>query len=130
MPSLNARSLFTQQQMGTRWQHWEEKGGDERNWPPYLTCLRLRISVLFNKHSPTYESIRDYLYFYLLVNQTLQIRGFGQGQHRGRARGFSALNRQRMVAPVGRLLAVLVHCRQHFHPPLEAASLESGVKAR
>ena len=38
MPLLNARSLFTQQQMGTQWEHWGDKGGEERNWPPYLTC--------------------------------------------------------------------------------------------
>ena len=61
-PWPNARSLFTQQQMGTWWQHWGDKGGEERNWPPYLTCRWLRISVLSNRHSPTYESIWDYLY--------------------------------------------------------------------
>lgn len=60
---LNARSLFTQQQVGTRRQYWGDKGGDVRNWLPYLTCRWIRISVLFNKHSPAYESIRDYLYF-------------------------------------------------------------------
>ena len=51
--------------MGTWWQHWGDKGGEERNWPPYLTCRWLRISVLSNRYSPTYESIRDYLYFTL-----------------------------------------------------------------
>ena len=35
-----------------------DKGGEERNWPPYLTCRWLRISVLSNRHSPTYEIIR------------------------------------------------------------------------
>ena len=34
---LEARSLFTQEQMGTRWKHWGDKGGEERNWPPYFT---------------------------------------------------------------------------------------------
>ena len=63
MPWLNARSLFTQQQTGTWWQHWGDKGSEERNWPPYLTCRWLRISVLSNRHSPKYESIRHYLYF-------------------------------------------------------------------
>ena len=62
MPRLNGRSLFTQQQVGTRWEHWGDKGGEEGNWPPYLTCRWLRISVLSIRHSPTYESIRDYLY--------------------------------------------------------------------
>ena len=56
IPLLNARSLFTQQRMGTWWQHWGDKGGEERNWPPYLTCRWLRISYLANRHSPTYES--------------------------------------------------------------------------
>ena len=65
MPWMNARSLFTQQRMGTWWQHCGDKGGEERNWPPYLTCRWLRISVLSNRHSPTYESIRDYLYLML-----------------------------------------------------------------
>ena len=41
-----------------------DKGGEEKNWPPYLTCRWLRISVLCNRQSPTYESIRDYLYRY------------------------------------------------------------------
>ena len=59
---LNNRSLFTQQQIGTWWQHWEDKGGEERNWPLYLIWQWLSISVLSNRHSPTYESIRDYLY--------------------------------------------------------------------
>ena len=59
---LNSRSLFTQQQMGTQWQHWGDKGGEERNWPSYLTCRWLSISVLSNWHSLTYESIRDYLF--------------------------------------------------------------------
>ena len=63
MLRLNARSVLTQQRMGTWWQHWGDKGGEERNWPPYLTCRWLKISVLSNRHSPTYESIRwDYLY--------------------------------------------------------------------
>ena len=52
MPRLNARSLFTQQQMGTQWEHWGDKGGEERNWPPYLTCRWLSISVLSDRHSP------------------------------------------------------------------------------
>jgi len=56
-----ARSLFTQQQMGTQWEHWGYKVGEERNWPPYLTYRWISISVLSNRHSPTYESIRDYL---------------------------------------------------------------------
>ena len=43
MPWLNARSLFTQQRMGTWWQHWGDKGGDERKCPPYLTCRWLSI---------------------------------------------------------------------------------------
>ena len=68
MPRLNARSLFTQQQMGTQWEHWGDKCGKERNWPPYLTCQWLRISVLSNRHSPTYESIWDYLCVYKCVH--------------------------------------------------------------
>ena len=46
MTSLNAHSLFTQ------WQHWGDKGGEKRNWPPYFICRRLRIGVLSNRHSP------------------------------------------------------------------------------
>ena len=63
MLRLNARSLLTQQRMGTWWRHWGDKGGEERNLPPYLTCRWLSISLLSNRHSPTYESILDYLYF-------------------------------------------------------------------
>ena len=33
MPRLNARSLFTEQQMGTWWQHWRDKGGENWNHP-------------------------------------------------------------------------------------------------
>ena len=61
-PWLDAHSLFSQQRIGTWWQHWGNRGGEERNWPPYLTCRWLRISFLSNRHSPTYESVRDYLY--------------------------------------------------------------------
>ena len=74
MPLLNARSLFTQQQMSTQWEHWGDKGGEERNWPPYLTCRWLRISVLSNRHSPTYRSIRDYLYFSMHKMQCILLR--------------------------------------------------------
>ena len=74
MPWLNARSLFTQQQMGTKWENWGDKGSEERNWPPYFTCRWLSISVLSNRHSPTYESIRDYLYFYFTYTFTNFLR--------------------------------------------------------
>ena len=47
--------------MDTWWQHWEDKGSGEGNWPSYSTCPLLRISVLSNRHSTTYESTRDYL---------------------------------------------------------------------
>ena len=60
MPWLYVRSLFTQQQMGTQWEQWGDKDGEERNWPPYLTRWWLSVSVLSNRHSPTYESIREY----------------------------------------------------------------------
>ena len=60
MPWLNVRSMFTQQQMGTQWEQWGDKDGEERNWQPYLTRWWLSVSVLFNRHSPTYESIREY----------------------------------------------------------------------
>ena len=30
-------------------------------------CRWLRINVLSNRHSPTYESIRDYLYFMFII---------------------------------------------------------------
>ena len=39
-----------------------DKEGEEKNWPPYLTCRWLRISVLSNRHS-TYASIQNYLVF-------------------------------------------------------------------
>ena len=51
------------------WQHWGDKGGEERNWPPYLTCRWLRMSVHSNRHSPTYEIIRNYRYLYLFKAQ-------------------------------------------------------------
>ena len=57
MPWLSARSLFTQQQMGTQWEHWGDKGGEERNWPPYLKCRWPGISVLSNRHFP---NVRKY----------------------------------------------------------------------
>ena len=43
---LNACPLFTQQRIGSR----RGKGG--RNWPPFLKCQWLRISVLSNRHPP------------------------------------------------------------------------------
>ena len=52
--------------MGTQWEHRGDKGSEERHWPPYLTCRWLSISVLSYRHSPTFESIRDYFYFTLL----------------------------------------------------------------
>ena len=64
MPWLDTHSLFTQQQMGTQWEQWGDKDGEERNWPPYLICWWLSISVLSSRHSPAYKSIWDYLYFY------------------------------------------------------------------
>ena len=54
---LNTRSMFTQQRMGTWWQNW----GDKSDEPPNLTCRWPGISVLSNRHSLTYESIRGYL---------------------------------------------------------------------
>ena len=51
--------------MGTQWEHWGGKGGEERNSPSNLTCRWLSISALSNRHSPTYDGIRDYLYFLL-----------------------------------------------------------------
>ena len=47
--------------MGAQWRHWGDKGGEDKNWLPFLKCQWLRIIVLSNRHSPTYESIRDYL---------------------------------------------------------------------
>ena len=70
-PLLNARSLFTQQQMGTWWQHLGDKGGEERTCPPYLTCQWLRINFLSNWHSPTYENIRDYLLYTMITMEAL-----------------------------------------------------------
>ena len=52
MPLLNARSLPTQQSMGAWWEHWGDKGGEERNWPPYLECRWFRISVLSKRYFP------------------------------------------------------------------------------
>ena len=47
---LEAHSLATQQQMGTRWKHWGDKGGEEMNWSRYLTMPR--TSILSNRHPP------------------------------------------------------------------------------
>jgi len=63
MPWLNPCSLLTQQWMGTRWQHWGDKSGEKWNWPPYVICQWFSISVLSNRLSLTYKSIRYYLYF-------------------------------------------------------------------
>ena len=39
--------MLTQQRIGTWWQHWEDKVGEEKNWPPYLTSRRLmKVSSL------------------------------------------------------------------------------------
>ena len=38
--------------MGTWWQLWGDKGGEERNWPPCLTCQRLKIRFLSNRPLP------------------------------------------------------------------------------
>jgi len=76
LPWLNASRLLTQQQMDTRWQHWGDKGSEDRNWPPYLKRWWLRISILLNRHSRTYESIRDYLYFfYARLNPSFSLFG-------------------------------------------------------
>jgi len=70
MPWMIARLLFTQQQMG-------DKGGEGRNWPPYLTCRWLRISVLSNRHFPMYEGIWHYLFLHAhLVSFLLIIRNY------------------------------------------------------
>ena len=50
--SWDVRPLFTQQQMGTWWQHWEVKGGEERNWQPYLTMTAAQDKCPSNGHSP------------------------------------------------------------------------------
>ena len=39
-----------------RWKHWGYKGGEERNWLPYLKSRWLRTNVLSNRHSSTYGS--------------------------------------------------------------------------
>ena len=47
----------------------EVKGGEERNWPPYLTMPAAQDKYLSNGHSPTYgivHGIHLYLYLYLL----------------------------------------------------------------
>ena len=69
MPSLNARSLFTQQRMGTWWQHWGAKGGEERKWPHHMPLAQK--SVLSNRHFPKYEIIRNYLYFFIYGNRKI-----------------------------------------------------------
>ena len=71
-----ARINFTQQQMATWWHHWGDKGGKERNWPPYLTCRWLRKSFLFNRHFPTYRSIRDYLYVFIRSGQLVMEKNY------------------------------------------------------
>ena len=65
--------------MGTWWQHWGDKDSEERNWPPYLTCHWLRISVRSNRHSLLYKNIQDYLFTQIswplhifLLNFTMQ----------------------------------------------------------
>ena len=37
--SLDARSLFTQQQIVARWQRLEDTSGEQRNYSPYLNML-------------------------------------------------------------------------------------------
>ena len=59
--------------MGTQWEHWGDKGGEERNWPPYLTCRWLSISVLSNRHS-----LRTKAYGTTFTFFTLDLHGHNQ----------------------------------------------------
>ena len=44
----------------------EVKGGEERNWPPYLTMPAAQDKCLSNGHSPTYGIVHGtHLYLYL-----------------------------------------------------------------
>ena len=61
--SWDARSLTSQQQMDTWWQHWEVKGGEEMNWLPTSLCGYLRISVLSSRHSPVYSLLYGTSYY-------------------------------------------------------------------
>ena len=54
-PWLGARSLSTQQQMGTRWNQWGDKGGEERKWPPYLTMPMTQEVSSLTSISHTYR---------------------------------------------------------------------------
>ena len=46
----------------------EVKGGEERNWPPYLTMPAAQDKCLSNGHSPTYGIVHGtHLYLYLLL---------------------------------------------------------------
>ena len=51
--------------MGTRWKHWGDKGGEERNWPLNLTMPMAQDSVLSYRHFPLVQIVYGtYLYFY------------------------------------------------------------------
>ena len=52
--SWDARSLFTQQQMGTWWQHGKPKAARKGTGHPTSLCRRLRISVPLTGTPPTY----------------------------------------------------------------------------
>ena len=58
-------SLFTQQWMGT-WRSLElgkVKGGEERNWPPYLIMPWLCVVLLYKARLLRYYIVWEYLYF-------------------------------------------------------------------
>ena len=71
----------------------EVKGGEERNWPPYLTMPEPQDKCPSNRHSPNVRNrIRDsplpfyiYIYMYMYIKDvSFQIinRAFGEFRHR------------------------------------------------
>ena len=49
----------------------EVKGGEERNWPPYLTMPAAQDKCLSNGHSPTYGIVHGTHLYLLMKNVCL-----------------------------------------------------------
>ena len=67
---VDTRPLPTQQQMGIWWKHWGDKGGEERNLPPYLTKPIAQDKCPFSQVLPNVRIVQGtclYLHFVITI---------------------------------------------------------------